>query len=107
MSRWRESLCGKLITANHENSKEVQSWAASHQSEVLSCGGKFVSRPPESLPLRAKPGLPSAIILPKLTYEIIMHDPQEGFLRYGPEPTEEFAELELLDPYADDVAKVK
>ena len=89
MSRWRESLCGKLIQASKANNQEIQSWVASHQSEVLSCGGKYLSRVADEAQVQMKPRLPSAIMLPKENYELIVDDPGEGFLRYGLEEDQE------------------
>lgn len=73
MSRWRETLCGKAIQP--DPSLEDKSLLASGQSQVLTCGGKFLPQNPN--PASPKRGLPTFIHLPKDDYEVLFCNPRD------------------------------
>ena len=77
MSRWRETLCGKVAVGSPPPSPLEQLGATS--KDVLSCGGVYIPQPPHRL---HKPKA-DFIFLPKEGYEMLRFEADKDMERFG------------------------
>lgn len=77
MSRWRETLCGKVAVGSPPPSPLEQLGATSQ--DVLSCGGVYI--PQTSKTAGQQPV--DFIFLPKASYEMLRFETDKEMVRFG------------------------
>ena len=96
MTRWRETLCGKVVPSAANGAMASPATVVQGTTPILSCGGSFLPHPQRHR-LRAQNDIPPLFHLPKEKYEVVILRTQEELEYYSDANAELADELERIE----------